>query len=71
MAPATPAAHDPALSHGTSTTQASQPAQSSTGLPSGLTAADLSGMALSGLDQTQIMNLLRQLPVFTKVSCRP
>nr|A0A286LEZ9.1 RecName: Full=Psilocybin cluster transcription regulator [Psilocybe cyanescens]ASU62247.1 putative transcriptional regulator [Psilocybe cyanescens] len=59
MAPTTPATHDPALSHGAPPTQGSQaPANAAPNL----TPADISGMQLNGLDQSQIMNLLRSLP---------
>ncbi|KAH9476866.1 Psilocybin cluster transcription regulator [Psilocybe cubensis] len=58
MAPATPATHDPALSHG---------APPAPGAPAPANAppnasGDIAGMQLSGLDQSQIMNLLRSLP---------
>lgn len=69
MAPSTPATHDPALSHAASAAQASQPPQLPAGLSTNLSAADLSNLALSGgLDQAQIMTLLRTFPVLAKVS---
>ncbi|KAF8970717.1 hypothetical protein BDZ97DRAFT_1790677 [Flammula alnicola] len=69
MPSTTPATHDPALSHAAPAAPASQPAQPGAGLPPNLTAADLNNMQLNGLDQTQIMNLLRSLPgVFTKLT---
>ncbi len=68
MAPSTPANHDPALSHGAPAAPAQQPPAQGGGMPTNLSAADLSSMHLNGLDQNQIMNLLRSLPgVFTKV----
>ncbi len=69
MAPSTPATHDPALSHAASAAQAAQPAQLPAGLPTNLSTADLSNLALSGgLDQAQLMTLLRTFPMLTKVS---
>jgi len=69
MAPSTPATHDPVLSHAASAAQAAQPAQLPAGLSTNLSAADLSNLALSGgLDQAQIMTLLRTFPVLAKVS---
>lgn len=72
MAPSTPANHDPALSHGAPAQAAQQPPAQGGGMPPNLSAADLSSMHLNGLDQNQIMNLLRSLPgVFTKVRWSP
>ena len=68
MAPSTPANHDPALSHGAPAASAQQPPAQGGGMPTNLSPADISSMHLNGLDQNQIMNLLRSLPgVFTKV----
>ncbi len=64
MAPPTPATHDPTLS----SAQGSQPSQSPASLPANLTAADLSNLGISGLDQNQIMTLFRTFPVLAKVS---
>ncbi|PPQ83217.1 putative transcriptional regulator [Psilocybe cyanescens] len=58
MAP-TPTTHDPALSHGAPSAQG---AQAPANPPPNITPADISGMQLNGLDQSQIMNLLRSLP---------
>ncbi|KAF5329402.1 hypothetical protein D9619_008977 [Psilocybe cf. subviscida] len=67
MAPNSPPNHDPALSHGAGAPAVPPPAPAQAGIPSNISAADLSGMHLNGLDQTQILNLLRQLPgVFNK-----
>jgi len=69
MAPATPASHDPAMTHAAPAAPTSQPAQALAGLPATFSTADISNLQLNGLDQTQIMNLLRSLPgVFPKVS---
>ncbi|KAF8900128.1 hypothetical protein CPB84DRAFT_1779378 [Gymnopilus junonius] len=71
MAPTTPATHDPALSHGASAAPAAQPAPAPANLqnpPPNLGGAELNGMHLNGLDQNQIMNLLRSLPgMFGKI----
>ncbi|TFK36570.1 hypothetical protein BDQ12DRAFT_706297 [Crucibulum laeve] len=62
MAPATPAAQDAALAQ-----QApQQPSQAPTALPPNLNGVDLSHVHLANLDQNQIMQLLRNLPVFSK-----
>ena len=56
------------MSH-TAPAPASQPAQAPAGIPPNFSGADVSGLQLTGLDQTQIMNLLRSLPgVVFKVS---
>ncbi|KAF9559020.1 hypothetical protein CPC08DRAFT_666860 [Agrocybe pediades] len=71
MAPATPTTHDPALSHPTTTSPTPNATQPPAVPAQSMTAADLSNMQLNGLDQNQIMNLLRSLPgmssVFTKL----
>ncbi|KAF8154219.1 hypothetical protein B0H34DRAFT_720962 [Crassisporium funariophilum] len=69
MAPTAPANHDPNLSHPTTAATSSQPSQAPGGIPTNLTAADLSNMHLTGLDQNQIMNLLRSLPgIYNKLT---
>ncbi|KAJ3509900.1 hypothetical protein NLJ89_g4972 [Agrocybe chaxingu] len=69
MAPATSATHDPALSHAAPGAQASQPAQPPAGLPTNINATDIPQLALNGLDQNQILTLLRSLPgVFGKLT---
>lgn len=57
------------MSHAAPAAPASQPAQAPAGIPANFSNADVSGLQLTGLDQTQIMNLLRSLPgVVFKVS---
>ncbi|KAF9529124.1 hypothetical protein CPB83DRAFT_853272 [Crepidotus variabilis] len=68
MAPSAQATHDPALAHPNSAAQGSQPAQVPTGVPPNLSSSELSALALQGLDQNQIIHLLRNLPVLTKLS---
>ncbi|KAF9484201.1 hypothetical protein BDN70DRAFT_903818 [Pholiota conissans] len=69
MAPAAPANHDPALSHAAPAAPATHPAPAGAGLPANMGGPEINGMQLNGLDQTQIMNLLRSLPgVFTKLA---
>jgi len=61
MAPATPTTHDPALSH--TAGPGAQPAQLPPGLPTNISAADMSNLSLTGLDQAQLMTLLRNFPM--------
>ncbi|KAF8628572.1 hypothetical protein AX17_005968 [Amanita inopinata Kibby_2008] len=61
--------HDPALTHPAPNQTAPQPSQPSTGVPGSMQPAELTNVPLAGLDQTQIMNLLRHLPqVFNKLT---
>lgn len=70
MAPATSANHDPALTHPPPPGSIPQPSQAQGGVPASLSAADLSNVHLAGLNQSQILSLLQNLPgVFNKVHC--
>lgn len=62
MAPAAPASHDSAMSHAAPAVPAPQPAQSQAGIAANFPNTDVTSLQLAGLDQTQIMNLLRSLP---------
>lgn len=66
MAPTAPVTHDPALSQPAGAVQHQQPPQQMQGMPQQLIPGDLS--QLNTLDPNQIMNLLRSLPVFTKLA---
>ncbi|PPQ81972.1 hypothetical protein CVT24_008991 [Panaeolus cyanescens] len=69
MAPATPTAHDPALSHPAPAAPVTQAAPPPAQPAPNVAATDIPGLHLSGLDQSQILNLLRSLPgVFTKLN---
>lgn len=60
MAPATPTSHDPVLSH--TAAQGSQSAQIPGGVFPNLTGAEIPNISLAGLEQSQILTLLRNIP---------
>ncbi|KAF8889108.1 hypothetical protein BD779DRAFT_1623361 [Infundibulicybe gibba] len=69
MAPSTQPTHDQTMAHPAPNTAPAQASAAPTGVAPNMNSGDMSNVHLAGLDQNQILSLLRHLPgVFTKLS---
>lgn len=67
MPPAAPQNHDPALAHSIPVITSTSSAPAAT-LPNAMNQPDLANVQIPGLDQNQLMSLLRNLPGVFKVN---